>query len=105
MLHRIRPILIGVPLVFAAILASLIGITLTTSAGLPVAVMAPGGLASALAAVTAADGAILQVRGNTVIAIADDTGFVARLYRSGAILVVRADGGCGFAPPAAKAAI
>ncbi len=105
MLRRIRPILVGVPLVFAVTLASMMGITLVASAGVPVAVLAPHGLKSALAAVTAADGAILQVRGDTVIAISDDTGFVARLYRAGAMLVVRADGGCGFTPLPAKAAI
>jgi hypothetical protein len=102
MLGRIRPILIGVPLVFAITLAGMAGVTLVASAGVPVAVLAPGGLSPALAAVTEADGAILQVRGDTVIAIADDPGFVARLYRAGAMLVVRADGGCGFTPLPAR---
>ncbi|MEJ0011796.1 MAG: hypothetical protein WDM94_04030 [Bauldia sp.] len=104
MLRAIRLILIGVPLVLGATLASAMGLTLVTSAGVPVAVVARGGLAPALAAVAGANGAILQVRGDTVIAIADDAGFVARLYRAGAMLVVRADGGCGFAAPV-KAAI
>jgi hypothetical protein len=104
MFRRIRPILIGVPLVFAAILASMMSLALVASAGVPVAVVAPGGLAPALAAVIAANGAILQVRGDTVIAIADDATFVARLYRAGAMIVVQADGGCGFAPLRTKPA-
>ncbi|HVY19677.1 MAG TPA: hypothetical protein VHA70_06305 [Bauldia sp.] len=98
MRRQILPILLGVPLVFAALLAAMVGFALVASAGVPVAVVARGGLGPALAAVLAADGDILQVRGDTVIAIADDSGFVGRLYRSGALLVVRADGGCGFAP-------
>jgi hypothetical protein len=104
MLRGIRPILIGVPLVFAVTLAGMMGVTLVASAGVPVAVLSPGGLATSLAAVTEANGSILQVRGDTVIAIADDAGFVARLYRAGAMLVVRADGGCGFTPLPGRAA-
>ena len=100
MLHRIRPILIGVPLVLAAWLVSMVALTWFASAGVPVAVVAAGGLDRALAAVVAADGDILQVRGDTVIAISDDTGFVARLYGAGALVVVQAGGGCGFAPSA-----
>jgi hypothetical protein len=59
----------------------------------------------ALAAVMAADGAILQVRGDIVIAISDDAGFVARLYRAGALLVIPGmPGGCGFALPSRSGA-
>jgi hypothetical protein len=39
------------------------------------------------------------LRGNTVIAISDDAGFVRRLYGAGALAVVQAEGGCGFALP------
>jgi hypothetical protein len=105
MLRRLRPILIGVPLVLAAWFASMVTLTWFASAGVPVAVVAPGGLAGALAAVVAADGAILQVRGDTVIAISDDGGFVARLYRAGALIVVQASGGCGFSLQSRKAAV
>jgi hypothetical protein len=97
MLRRTRPILIGVPLVLAAWLVSMVAVTWFASAGVPVAVVARGGLAAALAAVAAADGDILQVRGDTVIAISNDGSFVQRLYRAGALIVVQANGGCGFA--------
>jgi hypothetical protein len=100
-LRRIRPVLIGVPLVFAAWVVSMLAVTLFASAGVPVAVVARGGASSALAAVVAADGDILQVRGDAVIAVSDDAGFVARLYRAGALAVVQAQGGCGFAVSAA----
>lgn len=99
MLRRIRPILVGVPLVLGGWLLSLLTLTWFASAGVPVAVVAAGGLAPALAAVAEADGDVLQVRGNTVIAIADDTAFVSRLYHSGALVVVQANGGCGFSVP------
>jgi hypothetical protein len=98
MRRSILPILVGVPLVFAALLAAMVALALVASAGVPVAVVARGGLGPALQAVLAANGDILQVRGDTVIAIAEDSGFVGRLYRSGALLVVQADGGCGFVP-------
>ena len=97
--HRLRPVLIGVPLVFAAWLVSMLALTWFASAGVPVAVIAEGGLGPALQAVIAADGDILQVRGNTVISISDDAGFVRRLYGAGALAVVQAEGGCGFALP------
>jgi hypothetical protein len=97
-LKRVLPVVVGVPLVLAALFASMVGVTLIASAGVPVAVAARGGLGHALAAVAAAGGEILQIRGDTVIAIAGDVGFVSRLYRSGALLVMQADGaGCGFA--------
>ena len=99
--RSIRPILIGVPLVLAAWLGSILVLTLFQSAGVPVAVIARGG-AAALSAVVAADGYILQVRGDTVIAIADDSGFVGRLYRHGALMVIQTPvGGCMFTPAAA----
>lgn len=97
--HGIRPILIGVPLVLAAWIVSMAALTLAYSAGLPVVVIARGGAAGALDAVVAAAGNILQIRDDTVIAIADDPGFVARLYRHGALMVVQAPaGGCMFSP-------
>ena len=97
-LRRIRPFLIGVPAVFSAWLLSMMAVTWFASAGVPVAVVALGGLPSALAVVVAADGAILQVRGGAVVAVSDDADFVPRLYRAGALAVVQAEGGgCGFA--------
>jgi hypothetical protein len=109
LLTRIRPILIGVPLVLVGWLFAMMAVAWLASAGVPVAVVVPGGVTPAVAAVVAAEGDILQVRGNTVIAISDDAGFVGRLYHAGALIVVQADGGCGFAlgksaaPPASPA--
>ena len=96
--RHIRPLLIGVPLVFLAWAATAVAATFLQPAGRPVAVVAAGGRDAALAAVVAADGSILQVRGDTVIAVSDDPGFVAHLYRAGALLVVPGSpGGCSFA--------
>ena len=95
----IRPILIGVPLVFAAWALSVLVLTVFEPPGTPVAVHARGGAMAALDAVIAAGGYILQVKGDTVVAIADDPGFVGRLYLHGALFVILADtGGCSFAP-------
>jgi hypothetical protein len=103
--RRIRPLLIGVPLVFLAWAASAVAASFLQPPGRPVAVVAAGGVNGALAAVMAADGAILQVRGDTVIAISDDAGFVARLYRAGALLVIPGmPGGCGFTLPSRSGA-
>jgi hypothetical protein len=93
--RRIRRILIGVLLVLAAWAASVEALTFLQPPGQPVAVVARGGMQGALAAVIAANGYVLQVRGDTVIAISDEEGFVPRLYRSGAMFVVLArTGGC-----------
>jgi hypothetical protein len=62
-------------------------------AGERVAVIAPG--ADALGIVAAAGGKALAATDTGIIAISDDAGFVARLYRSGAWLVVRFDGSLG----------
>ena len=68
------------------------------------AVFAPGGSGPAIEAVAAADGYILQVRGGTVIAVAKDEGFVPRLYRAGALLVVATStGGCIVLPAGSPA--
>lgn len=97
--HTVPTILIGVPLVFIAWGVGMLGLTFLQPAGQPVAVMASGGMADALDAVVAADGYILQVKGNTVIAVSDGAGFVARLYREGALIVMAASpGGCLVAP-------
>jgi hypothetical protein len=93
--RRILPILIGVPLVLAAWATSVEALTFLQPPGQPVAVVARGGMKDALAAVIAANGYILQVRGDTIIAISDEEGFVPRLYRNGALFVVLArTGGC-----------
>jgi hypothetical protein len=103
--RALRPILLGVPLVFAAWGLMTLALTvLFQPPGRPVAVFASGGVGPAIEAVAAADGYVLQVRGGTVIAIARDQGFVPRLYRSGALLVLAASaGGCIVVQPAAAA--
>lgn len=70
-----------------------------TSPGTSVAIFAPPG--SALAAVTAADGRLVDVGTFVAIARFDDPGFVARLYAAGALLVLdaRMAGGCTGLPP------
>jgi hypothetical protein len=93
--RRILPILIGVPLVLAAWATSVEALTFLQPPGQPVAVVARGGMKEALATVIAANGYVLQVRGDTIIAISDEEGFVPRLYRNGALFVVLArTGGC-----------
>ena len=93
--HRIRPLVFGVPLVFLAWGLSLVVLTLFEPPGKPLAVFARGGVAAALDTVVAAGGDILQVRNGTVLAISDDAGFVGRLYREGALVVLLSDvGGC-----------
>lgn len=97
--RTIGALLLGVPVALAIWGAVMLVLTLFQPAGRPVAVYAPGGAGPAIAAVIAADGYLLQVRGDTVIAIAKDDGFVPRLYRSGALLVLAADvGPCIVAP-------
>jgi hypothetical protein len=85
-----KTIAVAVPLVFAAWAIALLVLTLFQPPGQPVAVFAAGGPERAIETVAAANGYILQVRGGTVIAIAKDNGFVQRLYRAGALLVVAA---------------
>jgi hypothetical protein len=93
--REIRAILIGAPLVLAVWFAGVALITLFQPAGVPVVVLARGGATAALDVVIAAGGSILQVRNETVIAIADDPRFVGRLYQHGALMVVQATaGGC-----------
>jgi hypothetical protein len=97
----VRTVLVGVPLVFAAWGGLMLALTLFQPAGRPVAVFAPGGVGAAIEAVAAADGYLLQVRGDTVIAVARDSGFVPRLYRAGALVVIAAGaGGCIVVPSA-----
>jgi hypothetical protein len=97
---------LGAALFFVAWGAAMLALTLFQPAGRPVAVFAGGGAAAALRAVVAADGYILQVRGDAVIAVADDSGFVPRLYRAGAIVVIEASAaGCIVSPTAPARAL
>jgi hypothetical protein len=98
--RQLRTLLLAVPLVFLAWTAGMLLIALLQAPGVPVAVMSLGGANAALRTIAAADGYILQVRGNVVIAISDDAAFVARLYRAGALAVAAAStGGCIVAQP------
>ena len=70
------------------------------AAGERVAVVAPG--ADAVRIVAAAGGNALTTTDTGVIAVSDDPEFVARLYRSGAWLVLRFDGLIGCLDPTKK---
>lgn len=103
--RTVGALVLGVPVALAIWGAVMLVLTLFQPAGRPVAVYAPGGAGPAIAAVIAADGYLLEVRGDTVIAIAKDNGFVPRLYRSGAALVLNADiNPCIVAPPGEQSA-
>lgn len=91
-LGKAGALLLGAPLVLLAWTAILLGATLLQGPGKPVAVFAPGGSAGALAAVAAADGALLEMTSTSVIAISDEPAFVRRLYASGALLVLASGG-------------
>lgn len=88
----LRPLLVGAPLVLLVWTAILLGATFLQGAGKPVAVFALGGSHAALAAVAAADGALLEMTSTSVIAISDDPAFVRRLYANGALLVLASAG-------------
>jgi hypothetical protein len=94
--RKLTPYLVGVPLGLATWAAIAVIVTVFPPAGRPVAVYALGGPAAALDAVMAAGGSLLEIRGDVVVAISDDPGFVARLYREAPLLAVLADGGCGL---------
>ena len=65
-----------------------------------VAVIAPG--ADTLGIVAAAGGRVLTATDTGLIAISDEPGFSARLYQSGAWLVLRFDGLVGCLSPATE---
>jgi len=94
--HRLTPYLVGVPLGLATWAIIAVVVSLFPPAGRPVAVYAFGGPDAALNAIIAAAVAVLEVRSNLVVAVSDDPGFVARLYREAPVVAVLADGGCGF---------
>ena len=107
--RRVFPLLLAAPVALALWGAVLVAVTLFQPAGRPVAVFAPGGPQAALAAVIAADGAILEMRSTAVIAVSTSPDFVRRLYREGPVVVIIARGvGCGFSsgfgPPRRTAA-
>jgi hypothetical protein len=85
---HLRPFLIAAPIFLAGWLVWIETLTFLQPPERPVAVMARGGLNEALAVVFAAQGLVVEVRGDTVIAISDAAGFVPRLYKNGALFVM-----------------
>ena len=103
LLAKLKPYLIGVPLGLATWALIAVAVTPLLPPGNPIAVYAWGGPRSALEAVIAAGGSILEVRSNAVVAVSDDPGFVARLYGQAPLLAVLASAGCGFGGQLKKA--
>jgi hypothetical protein len=80
-------------LVFAAWAAVMVTIPFLGPDGRLVSVVS--GRATAVRAVAAAGGRIVEVRGRAVLARSDRPGFVRRLYRAGAPLVIEGRIGAG----------
>jgi hypothetical protein len=80
-------------------LAIVVALTFASAPGKSMAIFGPP--AQALAAIVKANGHILASNDYVTIARSDDTGFVARLYAAGALLVLDAEqaGGCSGLPP------
>jgi hypothetical protein len=80
-------------------LAVVIALTFASAPGRSMAIVGPP--AQALTAIVKANGHILASNNYVTLARSDDTGFVARLYAAGALLVLDADqsGGCSGLPP------
>ncbi|HEX8482463.1 MAG TPA: hypothetical protein VF650_11210 [Allosphingosinicella sp.] len=92
----------GALLALAAWAAVMVAIPFLGAEGRLVSVV--GDRATALRAIAAADGRIVEVRGKAVLARSDRPGFVGRLYRAGAPLVIEARIGAGcFTAEAVKA--
>jgi hypothetical protein len=80
-------------------LAIVIALTFGSAPGKSMAIVGPP--AQALAVVVKANGQILASNDYVTIARSDDSGFVARLYAAGALLVLDAEqaDGCSGLPP------
>ncbi len=80
-------------------LAIVVALTFGSAPGKSMAIVGP--TAQALAAVVKANGQILASNNYVTIARSDDSGFVARLYAAGALLVLDAEQarGCTGLPP------
>ena len=89
----------AIVLVACGWLVAIIGLTFAAMPGRSIAVIGPP--AQSLAAIVSAGGHILSSNRYVTLARFDDSGFVARLYAAGAILVLDADqsGGCTGLPP------
>jgi hypothetical protein len=98
-LGRLGRITGALALVAGGWLAVVIALTFASAPGRSMAIVGPP--AQALTAIVKANGHILASNNYVTLARSDDTGFVARLYAAGALLVLDADqsGGCSGLPP------
>lgn len=96
---KLRRIAGAVALVACGWLAVVVALTFGSAPGKSMAIIGPQ--AQALAAVIEANGRILSSNEYVTIARSDEPDFVARLYASGALLVLDAEqaGGCSGLPP------
>ena len=80
-------------------LAVVIALTFGSEPGKSMAIIGPP--AQALAVIARAKGRVLAANDFVTFARSDDSGFVARLYAAGALLVLDAEqaGGCSGLPP------
>ena len=92
----------GIALVTGGWLAIVVALTFGSAPGKSMAIVGPA--SQAMAAIARANGRILASNGFVTIARSDDSGFVARLYAAGALLVLDAEqaGGCSGMPPASS---
>lgn len=95
---------VAAALVACGWLSFAIGVAFTTGPDKSIAIIGPQ--AQAIAAVVQAKGRILAAYNFVTIARSEESGFVGRLYRAGALLVLDADqaGGCSGLPPKRVAA-
>ena len=84
-------------------LAVVVALTFGSAPGKSMAVIGPQ--SQALAAISRANGRILESNDYFTVARSDDSGFVARLYAAGALLVLDAEQarGCTGLPPSLRA--
>jgi hypothetical protein len=92
----------AIALVIVGWLGVVVALTFGSAPGKSMAIVGPQ--SQALAAIARANGRILASNDYVTIARSDDAGFVARLYASGALLVLDAEqaGGCSGLPPASS---
>lgn len=90
-------------LVISGWLAVVVTLTFGSAPGKSMAIVGPP--SQALAAIAKANGRILASNDYFTIARSDESGFVARLYAAGALLVLDAEqaGGCTGLPPSLQA--
>jgi hypothetical protein len=89
----------AIALVVCGWLAVVVALTFGSAPGKSMAVIGPP--SQTLAVIAKANGRILAASDYVTIARSDETGFVARLYAAGALLVLDAEqaGGCSGLPP------